>query len=117
MRTPEDYSIEIAKALATPGGHLLIGHNGAVLYYENVSYSGMDEDEIKAQALAAGLAVIDSRKVPFDDLWRVVVRGPMSAVNRKPDEPPYHSLSSAPLAHVAALYRTAGAEVHNIKEG
>ena len=55
-REYEDY---IARALATQGGHLSIGRGGATLYFERGWLSGCHEDRIKAEAIAAGLPVID----------------------------------------------------------
>lgn len=117
-----DYSDYIAKALTTPGGHLSIGRGGATLHYAHSDYgtratasmSGMVPDTIKPLAIAAGLPVIDSRTVAETDIWEVAVRGPMVAVDRDPDPAPYHGLSYAPLAYVAAAYQRAGAEVYNV---
>jgi hypothetical protein len=116
-----DYSAEIALALATPGGHLSIGRGGASLHYVHyryttpatATYSGMNPDAIKPLAIAAGLPVIDSRGVNFDAVAHLAISGPMVAVGRDPDPAPYHSLSYAPLAVIAAAYRAAGAEVYN----
>jgi len=44
----------------------------------------------------------------------VVVEGPMTAVGKPPDPRPWHSLSDAPLAHVAGLYHAAGADVSDV---
>ena len=60
------------------------------------------------------LPVIDSRMVAFEEVIRLVVRGPMAAVGESPSPQPYHALSYAPLAAVASAYRAAGAEVFNI---
>ena len=109
-----DHSEYIARALATPGGHLAIGRGGATLYFDQGWLSGCVPDEIKAEAVAAGLPVIDSLDVPFDIVWRLAVNGPMVAVGREPDEPPWNSLSHAPLRVVARAYRDAGAEVLNL---
>ena len=79
-----------------------------------VRLSGYDCERIKARCIAAGLPVIDSRMVPFDEVVRLAVRGPMVAVGEPPGAPPYHALSYAPLAEVASAYRAAGAEVFNI---
>lgn len=109
-----DYAETIARALATLGGHLAIGRGGFSLHYDHGWLSGYDCDRVKLQAIAAGLPVIDSRAVEFDSLWRLAVGGPMVAVGCSPSEPPYSSLSYAPLTVVAEAYRAAGAEVFNI---
>jgi hypothetical protein len=109
-----EYEEYIARALATEGGHLSIGHGGATLYFERGWLSGCHEERIKAEAIAAGLPVIDSRSVPFDRVWDLAVRGPMVAVGEPPSSPPYHALAYAPLAVVLEAYRAAGAEVFNV---
>jgi len=76
--------------------------------------SGCIPDEVKAEANAAGLPVIDSRSLSFEAVWDLAVRGPAVAVGELSSEPPYHALSYAPLAVVADAYRTAGAEVFNL---
>ena len=85
----------------------------AVLRFSDAYY---DCDAIKNEAIAAGLAVIDSRMVEFDLAARLAVCGPMIAVNEAPAARPWHGLSYAPLEAVAAAYRKAGAEVLNIPE-
>ena len=94
----------IAKAIATEAGHLCIGHAGGTLYFKRgSSLSGFCDDCMKAACMAAGLPVIDTRPIDFSDLWRLVVSSPMVAVGRPADSVPWHCLSYAPLAHIAAL--------------
>jgi hypothetical protein len=109
-----EYGDYIARALATAGGHLSIGRGGATLYFARGWLSGCHPEKIKAEAIAAGLPVIDSREVPFDAVYDLAVRGPMIAVGEPPGDPPYHALSYAPLEVVAEAYRAAGAEVFNL---
>ena len=109
-----EYEEYIARALATEGGHLSIGRGGATLYFERGWLSGCHEERIKAEAIAAGLPVIDSRAVPFDLVWDLAVRGPMVPVGEPPSPPPYHALAYAPLAVLLEAYRAAGAEVFNV---
>ena len=109
-----EYAEYIARALATEGGHLSIGRGGATLYFEHGWLSGCHEERIKAEAIAAGLPVIDSRSVPFDRVWDLAVRGPMVAVDEPPSPPPYKAFAYAPLAVVLEAYRAAGAEVFNV---
>ena len=109
-----EYAEYIARALATEGGHLSIGRGGATLYFERGWLSVCHEERIKAEAIAAGLPVIDSRSVPFDRVWDLAVRGPMVAVGEPPSSPPYHAFAYAPLAMVLEAYRAAGAEVFNV---
>lgn len=113
--TLRDYDDYIASALRTEGGHLSIGRGGFTLYYAGgARLSGYDCEPIKACCIAAGLPVIDSRMVTFEEVVRLAVRGPMVAVGESPSPQPYHALSYAPLAKVASAYRAAGAEVFNI---
>ena len=115
--TPRDYGDYIASALRTEGGHLSIGRGGFTLYYARGAYlSGYDCDEVKVCCIAAGLPVIDSRMVAFEDVARLAIRGPMAAVGEEASLPPYHALSYAPLAVIAETYAAAGAEVFNISQ-
>ena len=109
-----DYDEHIARALATTGGHLAIGRGGATLYFQNGWLSGADAEQIKAECIAAGLPVIDSRAVPFDVVYDLAVRGPMVAVGQAAGPAPWGALSYAPLDMVAEAYRAAGAEVINL---
>jgi hypothetical protein len=117
MRVPERDSTEdlIGRALRTEGGHLSIGRHGFSLHFgRGCTLSGYDWESIKATCIACGLPVIDSREVPFDETFRLAVRGPMIAVGQPADPPPWGSLSNAPLHVVAAAYREAGADVVNL---
>ncbi len=127
-----DYAEWIARALATPGGHLAIGRGGFTLHYGHGWLSGYDCEPVKAACVDAGLPVIDSRGVAFERVWDLAVRGPMVAVDVPASEPPplatplsfaerslwlappYHALSYAPLAVVGDAYRRLGAEVFNL---
>jgi len=110
-----DYNEYIASTLRTEGGHLSIGRGGFTLYYaRGATLSGYDCEPIKACCIAAGVPVIDSRMVAFEDVVRLAVRGPMAAVGEEPSPPPYHAFSYAPLVSLAGAYRAAGAEVFNI---
>ena len=114
--TTGDYDIYIARALATEGGHLAIGRGGFSLYFGRGAHlSGYHCETVKAACIAAGLPVIDSRIVDFAAVARLAINGPMIAVGEPPSPPPYHALSYAPLAVVAAAYRAAGAEVWNLE--
>ena len=106
----QDYGDYISSALQTEGGHLSLGRGGFTLYFgRGSSLSGYDCEHIRACCVAAGLPIIDSRMVPFEDVVRLAVRGPMVAVGEEASPPPYHALSFAPLNVVAQAYRAAGA--------
>ena len=110
-----DYNEYIASTLRTEGGHLSIGRGGFTLYYaRGATLSGYDCESIKACCIAAGVPVIDSRMVAFEDVVRLAVRGPMAAVGEEPSPPRCHAFSYVPLAALANAYRAAGAEVFNI---
>ena len=112
--TSRDYIDYVASALGTEGGHLSIGPGGFTLYYAHgARLSGYDCEQVKACCIAAGLPVIDSRLVAFEDVVRLAVRGPM-AVGEEASPPSHHALSYAPLSLLANAYRAAGAEVFNI---
>ena len=113
----QNYGQYITSALRTKGGHLSVGRGGFTLFYApGARLSGYDCDTIKAHCIAAGLPVIDSRMVAFEDVFCLAVRGPMVAVGEEAGPPPYHALSFAPLSVVATAYRAAGAEVFNLAE-
>lgn len=109
------YAGYIAQALATPGGYLDIGRGGATLHFGDARLSGCLPDQIKAEAIAAGLPVINSRDLAIEQVCGLVLAGPMVAVNRAPDAQPWTALSFAPLAVVADAYRAAGADVCNLE--
>ncbi len=112
-----DYSADIASALATEGSHLAIGRGGFTLHHRyGATLSGYDCEEIKAQSIAAGLPVIDSRLVDLGAVLELAVNGSLVAVGCEPDAAPWHSLSYAPLSSVAAAYAAAGADVWNIPD-
>jgi hypothetical protein len=109
-----EYDEVIAQALATEGGHLAIGRGGYTIWFARGSRQpGYDCETIKAAAIAAGLPVIDSRRVAFDIVARLAMSGPMIAVGEPASLPPYGAFAYAPLAYVAQAYREAGAEVFN----
>jgi hypothetical protein len=109
------YGPWIAKALTTPGGHLFIGCAGYTLFFDKGStLTGYDCDIMKDTCIRAGLPVIDARNLSRSDAMTVAFKGPMAAVGETPHRPPYHALSMAPLAIVAAHYEAAGAEITNL---
>lgn len=111
-----EYDDYIARALATVGGHLSIGRGGFGLHFgRGACLSGYESEAVKAACIAAGLPVIDSRRVDFATVARLAIQGPMVAVGAPPSPPPYHAFSYAPLTVVAAAYRAVGAEVWNLE--
>ena len=112
-----NYDEYISNALGTEGGHLSLGRGGFTLFYApGARLSGYDCEFVKACCIAAGLPVIDSRMVAFEDVVRLAVSGPMVAVGEEASPPPYHALSFAPLGVVGQAYRAAGAEVFNLPD-
>jgi len=62
----------------------------------------------------ARLPVIHSRMIPFDDMVRLAVRGPVVTVGERTSPRPFQALSYAPPVEVASTYRAASAELSNI---
>src|SRR3546814_13492941 len=58
-----DYSADIARVPATPGGHLTVGRGGFSLHYLNGSLSGYDVEAVKAQAIADRKSVVEGKSV------------------------------------------------------
>jgi hypothetical protein len=113
----QNYRDYITSALQTEGGHVSVGRGGFILWFgRGARLSGYDCELIKVCCIAAGLPVIDSGMVAFEDVVRLAVRGPMVAVGEEASPPPYHALSFAPLGVVAEAYRAAGAEVFNLPD-
>ena len=110
------YAAEIATALATPGGHLSLGRGGFTQHFGTARLSGYDCEAIKAEALAPGLLVIDSRTIPFELAAILAVCGPVVAVNQDTSPHPWHGFAYTPLSFVAAAHRRAGAEVVDIPD-
>ncbi len=92
------------------GGFLHLGRGGFTLHYsENARLQGYDCDHEKACAVIVGVTVIDTRAMPLNAAARTL-RFPMATMG-KPDPEPWHSMSYAPVAAVAAMYQAAGAAV------
>jgi hypothetical protein len=105
----------ISQSLATTGGHLWINPSQWTLYVSwGRSISGHDLDAMKARVLAAGGAVIDVRQADPDQVLHLAFNGPMIAVGEEPRFIICKALSYKRLETVAAHYRRAGAEIHNI---
>ena len=111
-------------------GYLFYGHNGLCAYWRTrsgtASSSGVYGAEAAArlaEAIERGVPAIDARpdKVTFDDMCRLVICGPMTAL---PNEPasrlfsqsgdPYGPLDTAPFWERAKVFEAAGAKLHNI---
>ena len=105
----------INRALAVDGGHLFVGDAGFTLAYQRgTTLSGYNVEALKAACVAAGLPVIDSRRLGFETALNLAIYTPMIAVGEPADAQPWHAMVHAPLHHVAALYHAAGAEVVNL---
>ena len=105
----------IRSALQVAGGHLFIGGGGWQLHFgHGATLRGYDLSEMKARCIDAGLPVIDILYGPHRLCLPFPSSPPMVAVGRPPDPQPWTSCSNVPLAHAAAFYRAAGAEVLNL---
>jgi hypothetical protein len=70
-----------------------------LLYARGARFGGCDCEGVKACCVVAGLPVIDSGMVAFENVVRLAVSRPMPAVGEASNSPPY---------------RAAGAEVFNV---
>ena len=112
---PDTDDGRIRQALATEGGHLFIGGGGWQLHFgQGATLRGYDLPRMKARCIDAGLPVIDVLHGPHRLCLPFPSWPPMVAVGRPPDPQPWTSCSCVPLAHAAAFYRAAGAEVLNL---
>lgn len=117
---PEPKSIAeyLADALAVEGGHLFIGGGGWFLRYAaGATLHAYDLAAMKARCAAAKLPVIDILRGPGCLPLMAPALLPMVAVGRPPDSEPWCPSFYAPLRHVAALWREAGAEIINLPGG
>jgi len=65
-----------------------IGRGGFTLYYaRGACLGGYDCERVKACCVAAGLPVIDSGMVAFEDVVRLAVSRPMPAVGEASNSP------------------------------
>ena len=104
----------IRHALANEGRHLFVHERGYTLHLGgNGTLRGYDIGPFKAVCVAVGLPVIDTRMLDPLIAFHLAVHSPMVAVARAPDPPPWTPFTWAPLRHLAAIYRAAGAEVLN----
>jgi hypothetical protein len=107
----------IAQSCATRGGHLWINLSEWTLYVSwGRTISGYDLDAMKARVLSAGGAIIDVRKADRNQVLHIAFNGPMIAIGEEPRSIICAALSYESLEIVAARYRLAGAELHNIAD-
>ena len=74
-------------------------------YARGARLGGYDCERVKACCVVAGLPVIDSGMVAFEDVVRLAVSRPMPAVGEASNSLPYHALSDVPLTVLANAYR------------
>ncbi|MEE3503768.1 hypothetical protein [Acidiphilium acidophilum] len=107
----------IARSCATKGGHLWINPSQWTLYVSwGRTISGYDLDAMKARVLAVGGAVIDVRHADPGQVLHLAFSGPMIAVGEDPRFILCDALSYESLEIIAARYRSAGADIHNIRD-
>ena len=110
-----DHAACIRRALAAEAGHLYVHERGYTLHFQgNGIISDYAIAPFKAACAVAGLPVIDTRMLDPREALRLAIHSPMVAVARPADPPPWTPFTWAPLWHVAAIYRAAGAEVLNL---
>src|SRR5712672_74233 len=94
MRKSDDtilqhYGDYVTSALRTEGGHLSIARGGFTLHFgRGARLSGYDCESFKACCIAAGLPVIDSRMVAFEDVARLAALDPQCPLAVDADERP-----------------------------
>jgi hypothetical protein len=95
--------------------YVSVGRHGWTAHAGSSRLSGHYPDLNAVPRLAArlGLPVLDSRTIP-EDLLIQAMHIPLVATEGEPDPPPWHWLSKAPLAYVAAEYKKLGAMVWNV---
>ena len=107
----------INKSKQTIGGHLSVGGHGYTLHIaDGHRLSGYDIDTMKQLCIDVGLPVIDTRCLPFDVMADLAIAGPMVAVGSAPRFVICRALSYVSLQEWVAIYRAAGAEIHNMPE-
>lgn len=96
------------------GGYLSVGRGGWTLHIDNghtwSGYGEMDEPIVQA-AMRIGIPTINTLTMSFDNALQTISL-PMVGISRI-DDPPYRSLSYAPLQYVAEEYRKLGATLYN----
>lgn len=97
------------------GGYLSIGRGGWTLHVDGrttVAHYGGMETYMAQCCLRLGIPIIDSTVISDKDIYDVI-KFPMVGIHAV-DLEPYNSMSFAPLATVAKLYRDKGAKVYNL---
>jgi len=112
-----DIDAWIRQALTFEDGHLFIGGGGPVLCFRNgARLTGIDVEAAKAACIAAGLPVIDIRRLDVETTIRVMHDEPRPGPGERVDARPFYGWAYGPLRTVAALYHAAGAEVVNMPD-
>lgn len=110
-------SIRILRQALANGGYCQVGRGGWTLYYKEHStlshYGGINAEMVQA-CILVGIPVIDTMTISEQDIAKTI-RLPMIHLG-KCDNPPYGSMSHAPLAYVLPLYRELGATIYNWKD-
>jgi len=112
-----DYGDYITHALQTEGGHLSLGRGAFILYFgRSARFSGYGCEHVKACCIAAGLPVIDSRMVAFEDVVRLAVVDRWSRSAMRQARRPIMRSPSPRSVWWRKPYRAAGAEVFNLPD-
>lgn len=108
--------VSILRQCLANGGWVSIGRGGWTCHYKpNAKYQGygnFDNVSFLRAALLLGIPIIDSTVVPDNKIIETICF-PMAAFPEQCDEPPYHSMSYAPLDYVVECYRALGAAIYN----
>ena len=118
---PQDDAAFVRQALSFEGGHLFVQRGSYTLHTACwTTRSGFVIEPFKARCVAAGLVVIDTRRLDPGVAFRLTADTPMVAGTHPAhpaDPPPWTGTMWAPLQHVAAAFRAGGAEVLNLDDG
>ena len=106
----------IRKALTTRDAYVSAGRGGTTVHFARGStLSSYERPEHMATArvlIALGLPFIDTN--PVEDPWALIGL-PLVATGIAPDDPPWGSMSYAPLATYAARAKALGAVIVNLE--
>lgn len=106
---------QFREAIVTEGAYLSIGRGGHTLHLHNCTISGYEDANGPTAQICRKLniPIINTTTIP-DKIVILATKLPLVAVGDKPENPPYGSLSYAPLPVVAGMYAQLGATIENL---
>jgi len=107
-------SIRVLRQALANGGYCQVGRGGWVLYYTErlwLEHCGGINAEMVQACIKVGVPVINTLTISDRDISETIG---LSMIHLgKCGNPPYNSMSYAPLAYVLPLYRALGATIYN----